>query len=450
MFNGSLGLGLNELFLVICLIAAGQDHVLHIVLVSKKDKGIQWKVLGEVEEFYDCIGGIIGSFPQIQTTIHESKECQFLEIHPPTGCDLSSNTEYASQAALWGIECLPDLGEKYPLGGSADRLGLVDSETDECLPAAMLPYCGRTLLEGLIRDLQPLVPTVSAEDGNGWSENHLCPRKGATAWQVSNVAATDVILALAGIDLHYGKKLRFVSCKRIIGATEGINVLIEKKNLDEKWAYGLSCIEYTEFNKFGITSGRPSPNSLQAEFPANTNILYVDLPSAELVGSARNERSLPGIVFNTKKSICPRWQAGVHYANIADNFLNAYPSRCYKDVEDKLDTFIVYNERRRVTSSAKKKRKPMDTSLHQCKFLTVHCWISCRMPGIDILKVESNDKYVDSGPPFLIFLHPALGPVWEVTRQKVYSGFCKLSPLLSSVFVRCCCSVGPYPTEFDG
>lgn len=49
---------------------------------------------------------------------------------------------------------MPDLGEIYPLGGSADRLGLVDPDTGECLPAAMLPYCGRTLLEGLIRDLQ--------------------------------------------------------------------------------------------------------------------------------------------------------------------------------------------------------------------------------------------------------------------------------------------------------
>jgi len=44
----------------------------------------------------------------------------------------------------------------YPLGGSADRLGLVDPNSGECLPAAMLPFCGRTLLEGLIRDLQVL------------------------------------------------------------------------------------------------------------------------------------------------------------------------------------------------------------------------------------------------------------------------------------------------------
>lgn len=39
------------------------------------------------------------------------------------------------------------------------------------------------------------------------------------------------------------------------------------------------------------------------DFPANTNILYVDLASAELVGSSENERSLPGMVLNTKKPI---------------------------------------------------------------------------------------------------------------------------------------------------
>ncbi|XP_022764976.1 UTP--glucose-1-phosphate uridylyltransferase 3, chloroplastic-like isoform X2 [Durio zibethinus] len=560
---GSHGLGLNELFLVKCLVAAGQDHVLDmgfgfeeregdgvsrsvknalyvlVEMIEKWDVNIGGsggregflksqnggvleeeenedlkkllKILAEIEDFYDCIGGIIGyqimvlellaqSSLGMQTTnhsqqVHESMECQFLEIHPPTGCDLSQNTEYASQAALWGIEGLPDLGEIYPLGGSADRLGLVDPDTGECLPAAMLPYCGRTLLEGLIRDLQareflyfklygkqcitpvaimtssaknnhehitslcerlgwfgrgrssfqlfeqPLVPAVSAEDGQWLVRKPFVPvckpgghgviwklaydkgifqwfydhgRKGATVRQVSNVvAATDLtLLALAGIGLHHGKKLGFASCKRNSGATEGINVLIEKKNLDGKWAYGLSCIEYTEFDKFGITSGPPSPDSLQAEFPANTNILYVDLPSAELVGSTRSERSLPGIVLNTKKSIVytdyfgnwhsvPGGRLECTMQNIADNFLNTYSSRCYKGVEDKLDAFIVYNERRRVTSSAKKKRKNADMSLHQ---------------------VEGNDKYVDSGPPFLIFLHPALGPLWEVTRQKFSGG----------------------------
>lgn len=54
------------------------------------------------------------------------------------------------------------------------------------------------------------------------------------------------------------QKLGFASCKRNSGATEGINVLFEK-NLDGKWAYGYSCIEYTEFKKFGIIVAHHSP-----------------------------------------------------------------------------------------------------------------------------------------------------------------------------------------------
>jgi len=38
--------------------------------------------------------------------------------------------------------------------GAGDRLGLECEHTGEYLPAAMLPYSGRTMLEGLIRDLQ--------------------------------------------------------------------------------------------------------------------------------------------------------------------------------------------------------------------------------------------------------------------------------------------------------
>ncbi|XP_011035906.1 PREDICTED: uncharacterized protein LOC105133562 isoform X1 [Populus euphratica] len=587
-FLDSINLTSRELFLLKCLVAAGQEHVVSLegfevvereavepVRTSVKNalyslveiiegfdlsdngnKGLGrinygenltdeeikdlkklLKSLGEVEEFYDCIGGVIGyqimvlellfqSTFKKQTTnwsqhIKESMECQFLEIHAPSGLDLSKNTEYASQAALWGIEGLPDLGEIYPLGGSADRLGLVDPDTGECLPAAMLPYCGRTLLEGLIRDLQareflyfkiygkqcitpvaimtssaknnhehitslcerlswfgrgqssfqlfeqPLVPAVSAEDGQWLVTKPFAPvckpgghgviwklaydkgifkwfydhdRKGATVRQVSNVvAATDLtLLALAGIGLRHRKKLGFASCKRNSGATEGINVLIEKKNLDGQWAYGLSCIEYTEFDKFEITRDPCSTNGLQAEFPANTNILYVDLPSLEFVASSNNEKSLPGMVLNTKKPIvymdhygnCHSVSGGrleCTMQNIADNFTNTYLSRCYKGVEDQLDTFIVYNERRRVTSSAKRKRRHSDNSLHQTPDgalldilrnaydILSHC-------DIELPQIEGNDKYVESGPPFLIFLHPALGPLWEVTRQKFNGG----------------------------
>ncbi|KAK7379391.1 hypothetical protein VNO80_04850 [Phaseolus coccineus] len=578
----SLRLSSDQLFLLKCVVAAGQEHVLSLdeteslesaAAAASAVKSALYAIaemienlnsyngngsvgtgmalgdyeiielnklletLAEIERFYDCIGGIIGyqitvlelivqkSFERQNIKwshqMHEVKECQILGINAPNGHNLSEDIEYASQAALWGIEGLPDLGEIYPLGGSADRLGLVDPNSGECLPAAMLPYCGRTLLEGLIRDLQareflyfkiynkqcitpvaimtssaknnhkhvtslcerlswfgrgrstfqlfeqPLVPVVGAEEGQWLVTKPFSPlskpgghgviwklahdkgifkwfysqgRKGATLRQVSNVvAATDLtLLALAGIGLRHGKKLGFASCKRISGATEGINVLMEKKSLDGKWEYGVSCVEYTEFDRFGITTGPLAPESLQAEFPANTNILYVDLPSAELVGSSKSGKSLPGMVLNTRKPIVYTDQFGRRHSvsggrlectmqNIADNYSNSYSSRCYNDVEDELDTFIVYNERRRVTSSAKKKRRHGDKSLHQTPdgalldiLRNAHDLLS--QCDIRLPEIEANENYVDSGPPFLILLHPALGPLWEVTKQKFYGG----------------------------
>ena len=38
--------------------------------------------------------------------------------------------------------------------GAGDRLGLKDPISGEGLPVAVLPYCGRPLLESLIRDVQ--------------------------------------------------------------------------------------------------------------------------------------------------------------------------------------------------------------------------------------------------------------------------------------------------------
>ncbi|KAJ0987634.1 hypothetical protein J5N97_005990 [Dioscorea zingiberensis] len=578
--SGWLGRALSslkpwEVLLIKCLVAARQGHVLGVEFdceevrtdgsalksafyvlgdmvekwslggngtVDNRDVDMELlrrflKTLDEIERFYDCIGGIIGyqimalellspsktRRPGIRWSPQscESLKSQFVEIHVPEGLNLLEDIEYASQAALWGIEGLPELGEIYPLGGAGDRLGLVDPDTGECLPAAMLPYCGRTLLEGLIRDLQareflhfkifgkqcitpvaimtssvknnhehitalcerlgwfgrgrqnfhffeqPLVPVVIAEDGQWLISRPLSPvckpgghgaiwklaydkgifkwfyhhgRKGATVRQVSNVvAATDLtLLALAGIGLHHKKKLGFASCQRSTGATEGINVLLEKQNADGDWEYGLTCIEYTEFEKFGIRDAPISLDSLQAGFPANTNILYVDLHSAEEVGSSQNARCLPGILLNTKKPVSYADHFGVQHSvfggrlectmqNIADSFRNRFTTRCSKSIESALDTFIIYNERKRVTSSAKRKRKQTDTSLHQTPDGSL---LDIMRNAADLLsqcniklpKVEDNIKYFHSGPPFLILLHPALGPLWEVSRQKFFGG----------------------------
>lgn len=494
-------------------------------------------MLEEMETFYDCIGGIVGYQVVILELILASKmEVQppsgqfhqefsgvdpIKEFYVPSGLDLAKDKEYAAQAAIWGIEGLPMLGEIYPLGGSGDRLGLVDKETGHCLPVAMLPFCGRTLLEGLIRDLQareflyykiygkqnftpvaimtsaakdnhkhitalcekhkwfgrgrrsfklfeqPLVPTVGAEDGHwvtsepfklvlkpgghgviwklakdkgifDWFYSH--GRKAATVRQISNpVAATDVtLLALAGIGLHHGKKLGFASCQRNVGATEGVNVLVERSTADGDWEYGITCIEYTEFDKLGIADAPISPGSMQAQYPANTNVLYVDLPAAERIGSSKTVASLPGMILNLRKPISYEDYLGAKHSlyasrlectmqSVADSLLTSFPHRCYSNVQENFDTFIVYNERRKVTSSAKKKRKETDKSLHQTpdgSLLDImrNAYDLLTSCNVQMQKVEDNSCYLYSGPPFLVFLHPALGPLWEVVRQKFHGG----------------------------
>ena len=49
------------------------------------------------------------------------------------------------------------LEDDLTTAGAGDRLGLKCEVTGASIPTAMLPYCGRTLLEGLVRDLQVML-----------------------------------------------------------------------------------------------------------------------------------------------------------------------------------------------------------------------------------------------------------------------------------------------------
>jgi hypothetical protein len=76
--------------------------------------------------------------------------------HVPPGLDLAgeAGSQLGVRAAAQGLLAMPYLSEILPVGGAGDRLGLRCEVTGEGLPAAMLPYCGRSMMEGLIRDLQ--------------------------------------------------------------------------------------------------------------------------------------------------------------------------------------------------------------------------------------------------------------------------------------------------------
>ena len=106
-----------------------------------------------VERFYRDLGGIVGYQAMMLVLLHskEEKSTQ-VTFHSPKWWDLTK--DQGEKDALAGIMHLPMMAEMYPLGGAGDRLSLVDEHSGEALPAATLEFCGKTLLQGLIEDLQ--------------------------------------------------------------------------------------------------------------------------------------------------------------------------------------------------------------------------------------------------------------------------------------------------------
>ncbi len=113
--------------------------------------------LWDLETFYQEMGGIVGYHLTLLQFLHEPKQRFSLDkarYHAPLGLDLEVPSAELTDAIYYSIEKMEELSEMYPVGGAADRLKLQDSITGAPMPAALLPFNGRTMLEGLIEDLQ--------------------------------------------------------------------------------------------------------------------------------------------------------------------------------------------------------------------------------------------------------------------------------------------------------
>ncbi|MBI2742585.1 MAG: UTP--glucose-1-phosphate uridylyltransferase [Chlamydiales bacterium] len=110
-----------------------------------------------VERFYKEIGGIVGYHLLMQRCLLAGEtpaETSEVSYHPPEGVDIYVETREVREALIAGIEKISEMAEIYPVGGAADRLNFKDPKSGTPLPAAKLPFGGKTLLEGMIRDLQ--------------------------------------------------------------------------------------------------------------------------------------------------------------------------------------------------------------------------------------------------------------------------------------------------------
>jgi UTP---glucose-1-phosphate uridylyltransferase len=139
------------------IIAIGQAERLFAGMIpDQKNLNDLLAKLVPIDHFYREIGGIVGYQARILQLLKGEREDSPSPIgyHSPAFLDIAEETPSVQEAISWGIEGMAQIAEIYPLGGAADRLHLVEEQTGVELPAAKLPFAGKTLLEQLIRDLE--------------------------------------------------------------------------------------------------------------------------------------------------------------------------------------------------------------------------------------------------------------------------------------------------------
>jgi len=144
----------KQKYLLKSLIVIGEKEIaLEAIENNQTDRLL--KDLEQVEEFFLDIGGIIGYQLKILELLNNSsKKTENLSFHAPFFIDISKDTKQVRSYVRQGIEKLDQMGEIYVVGGAADRLHLLDETTKKRLPAAMMQFASKTLLQRLIEDMQ--------------------------------------------------------------------------------------------------------------------------------------------------------------------------------------------------------------------------------------------------------------------------------------------------------
>jgi len=287
---------------------------------------------------------------------------------------------------------------------------------------------------------QPLVPTMDKEGqwivigkakllfkpgGHGviWK---LAQESGAFDWlknrgktkalmrQINNlVASIDYgLLSFLGLGFDLHKDFGFAACPCTKGVSEGVNVVIDTGN-----GCCLTNVEYCD----GIEN---LPSSL-----ANTNLLFVSIKTIEeLLESC----PIPGMLVNAKK-LKYRDGSGVMQEkevvrlestmqNIADALIEpgTYPLELKR-------SYITANQRKKTISTIKKEFAFGSSMLQTPE----QCYIDLLENGRDLLvnycdfqvpHLNDSTSFFQNGPSFIFQYHPALGPLYQIIRQKLKKG----------------------------
>jgi UTP---glucose-1-phosphate uridylyltransferase len=444
--------------------------------------------LTDFHHFYLSIGGIIGYQLAALDLLAPANPAHSSPIHysDPHPIEITSDSLERRRAIAEGIRRLPQMAEIYVVGGAGDRLGLCD-EKGAPLPVALLPFDGRTLLEGLIRDLEgreqlyerlhgkrlctPVVMLTSQESDNHAKLLALCEEKGwfgrprnsffllvqpsvpvitpegdwfvrspldlvtrpgghgvlwkvmeeqgafdwlesrgrSRAWvrQINNpLAGIDCgLLALAGYGWLRRKRLGFATCPRLVGASEGMVVAVE---CDDR--QGITNVEYTDFERRGLQDSGREPGSNISRYPANTNILFVDLSAARRVV---RRHPFPGMVLNLSKKLRAKSGEKIMAGRLETTMQNIADYLMAR-VGEEPPIFLTYNDRGKTISVAKKRWEEGSSIAEtpEGAFADLQKVYRQLLKGCGVAVEE--EVYIS--------LHPALGPLWSVVEQKVRGG----------------------------
>lgn len=322
-------------------------------------------------------------------------------------------------------------------------------------------YFGRKA-ENFRQFLQPLIPVVTEEgDFALTSPLHLLlkPSGHGVIWrlaienniitwfeslgkskllmrQINNpIAGMDGgIWALVGIGSKYRKKFGFLSCDRLIKASEGM-LALEESSTDSKFRYCITNIEYTDFASKGLTDTPKEEGSPYSAFPANTNILFADIQTLKEFVALD---PVPGIMINMKnkyKHIDANGTVQESHGgrlesmmqNISDLIVDTFPKSSLDYLQEHLRCFLVYNKRQKVISVTKNKYVPEKPIAET----PIGCFYDQMCNTYDLFKnychlllpeLQSPEDFLQQGPSCIIRYHPALGPVYHVISQKIRNG----------------------------
>ncbi len=436
----------------------------------------------EIELFYASIGGLLGYYVQFLQHLLRPASLPVALAQPPLW---AVDAPPLLPAIEYGIESLPSLGLMFPVGGLASRLEWKDSE-GRCLPAALLPFDGRSLLHGLIEDIE------------GWEALYQ-QRTGSSvtiplALMTSEENETEILHHIA-VCHAWGRPPHSIRCFRqpsvpVLTETGKWATDPEGRYLFQPGGHGAiwRCAEQQGildwFTDLGVTSlfirqiNNPMGgldhgllSLLGLGVWKNKDFGYLSCPRDPLVSegvlaltqskdgySIRNieyteyhemdPHILASLTANTnllyirmatlRKLVASGWEGGtvlnmkqsvtcrgqqVRIGRL-ESMMQSISNGLLAGRPEDVPTFVAYQARSKTIAPTKKKFQDTLSETPEGAWYQQLCnqEVLLRSCGVQLPSLPTIPEFIQSGPSFLFHYHPRLGPLYSIIRRKIHGG----------------------------